>query len=440
MSGSRSLTDRGRQTRTESQKGDGFYTEHSDSDSDMSVQPEPEPGSKETEIKHEASDDENFIDESKKLDFAGSHNMQSSDDSVSSLLSKPMDEIQAEMAQMQIEARSLEEQEEKMEQIKQLLELKARNNLVKKNIKKCTEEVRNLSKNEGQPSITAGSGQREVRKKTDYVNCGTNKLGGPMPSSGAEKPLTVTDLRNIQSLRDGVQDHIRLLTEGSHNRSVSPPESEVSDLDAASERDRHRGRISTGCRLKSGINAKACDEVVNPQIWPQTLLDFEYIANPIEYKDLDFGLFVAGELEAILSSNVPDKDKFHRLELLKNIVYYQRVYDWKSVLKMYSAIIRKIECGKAEWGEDFYRIERHTLVHKSKSLYSKSEVSGKRDRKVWFCRDYQVGKCEMSTPHKKYIGANEYTVHHICASCLQIDKVQLGHPESSAACPHNKTK
>ena len=50
--------------------------------------------------------------------------------------------------------------------------------------------------------------------------------------------------------------------------------------------------------------AKASDDVVNPQIWPHTVLQYEYINKSVSFQDLDFNLFVAGELEILSSKKI----------------------------------------------------------------------------------------------------------------------------------------
>ncbi len=233
----------------------------------------------------------------------------------------------------------------------------------------------------------------------------------------------------MPGLRDKARDDIDR-NFGHRSRSVSSVMSECS----VGTRDSDKGSHST--KMKSGITSKANEEVLNPHIWPQTFWDYEFIANPIEFKGLDFELFVAGELWR----ESCEKQKHSRL--LKTIVHYQRVYDWKSILKMNSAIVRKIESGRTNWGSDFYRIESHTLVHKTKPSYIKGDGQNKKveNKKVWFCKDCQTGVYELSDPHKKWICGKEYIVHHVCAACLQKDNVKLMHPETSAACPHNTQK
>ena len=95
--------------------------------------------------------------------------------------------------------------------------------------------------------------------------------------------------------------------------------------------------------------AIATDHVVNPQIWPQTNLQYEYVSKGVTFQQLDFKLFVAGELEIISSQNIGDKEKKARVALLKKIVYYSSVYHWKALLEFYAAFVRQIESGQRSW-------------------------------------------------------------------------------------------
>jgi hypothetical protein len=90
--------------------------------------------------------------------------------------------------------------------------------------------------------------------------------------------------------------------------------------------------------------AMATDHVVNPQIWPQTNLQYEYVNKGVTFQQLDFKLFVAGKLEIISSKNIGDKEKKARVALLKN-VYYSSVYHWIDNLSMLN---HSLKCGQAE--------------------------------------------------------------------------------------------
>ena len=52
-------------------------------------------------------------------------------------------------------------------------------------------------------------------------------------------------------------------------------------------------------RKKSGINANDSDRVKNPQKWPHSHLQFEHVNKQVKFDELNFQLFVAGELEII---------------------------------------------------------------------------------------------------------------------------------------------
>jgi len=96
----------------------------------------------------------------------------------------------------------------------------------------------------------------------------------------------------------------------------------------------------------SGMVKKASDDVVNPQIWPHSLLQYEYVNKDTKYQDLDFRLFVAGELEIITTSKIKQSEKTARLSFLKKIVYYSGIYQWKALLDFYAAFVRQIETGQ----------------------------------------------------------------------------------------------
>jgi hypothetical protein len=104
-----------------------------------------------------------------------------------------------------------------------------------------------------------------------------------------------------------------------------------------------RKKLKNQTIKKSGMVAMA------PQIWPQTNLQYEYVSKGVTFQQLDFKLFVTGELEIISSKNIGDKEKKARVALLKKIVYYSSVYHWKALLELYAAFVRQIESGQRSW-------------------------------------------------------------------------------------------
>ena len=71
-----------------------------------------------------------------------------------------------------------------------------------------------------------------------------------------------------------------------------------------SDQDSKKKVLRRKRKVKSGMVAKASDDVHNPQTWPQTARQYEYINKFVAFQDLDFQRFVAGELEIISSRKI----------------------------------------------------------------------------------------------------------------------------------------
>ena len=79
-------------------------------------------------------------------------------------------------------------------------------------------------------------------------------------------------------------------------------------------------------KKKSGIKAKASDKVKAPQKWPHAHLQYEFVNKEMKFDDLDYRLFIAGELEIISESSLSSVEKQGRINLLKKIIYYSSTY------------------------------------------------------------------------------------------------------------------
>lgn len=100
------------------------------------------------------------------------------------------------------------------------------------------------------------------------------------------------------------------------------------------------------------MTKKASDKVLYPQVWPQSFLQYEFVSEKTKFENLDMKMFVAGELEIILSRTVTSCECKGRLKLLKKIMYYANVYEWKGLLMYYAAWVRRIEMGLNTWSDD----------------------------------------------------------------------------------------
>lgn len=182
------------------------------------------------------------------------------------------------------------------------------------------------------------------------------------------------------------------------------------------------------------MTKKASDKVKRPQVWPHTALQYEFVSDNVSFTSLTFRTYIAGEIE-ILTSRISKIEYMGRMRLLKKMVYYSSIYDWKFLLKFYAAWLRRIEMGMNSWEDDPAQIETAMLSgHTQKRKEDKGYMS--KSEQVWWCPNYNQDKCSYSTSHQKTILGHPRLVKHICATCWRSDKKQLGHPESSSACPH----
>jgi hypothetical protein len=67
--------------------------------------------------------------------------------------------------------------------------------------------------------------------------------------------------------------------------------------------------------MSKGVSTSCVQSAAKKQLWPQSNLQYEY-------EDLEFNLFVTGELEIISGNKISDKEKKGRIKLLKKISYF----------------------------------------------------------------------------------------------------------------------
>ena len=120
-------------------------------------------------------------------------------------------------------------------------------------------------------------------------------------------------------------------------------------LFSLTSRDSKRGKPGKQSN-QSGIKEGFIETVLNRQKYPQAELQYEHLwgrsGDKVEYFDLTFGLFVAGELEVILGGHMHDMNEVHRrLHLLRITAYRSQYIEWSKLLHLHAAIMRKIETG-----------------------------------------------------------------------------------------------
>ena len=191
---------------------------------------------------------------------------------------------------------------------------------------------------------------------------------------------------------------------------------------------------------KSGLVAKSSDAVRYPQLWPHVALQDEYLYKGVSFNELDFRLLIAGELEIISSESISNLERNGRLRLLKRLTYLHGVHGVDCLKGIYTAIVRKIELGLLKWDSDFISEIQWLVTKQVAGMGTTSrgaQKGGTHDRKprdrVWYCLDFNQGKCTLKDPHKATVRGQTVQVGHFCARCWNRKKFKAEHPEKSCS-------
>ena len=208
----------------------------------------------------------------------------------------------------------------------------------------------------------------------------------------------------------------------------------------------HEEPIQCGCgsmkqKVKSGKFVKSNPNIIKPELWPHNMVSKKY-AKRTTFEGLDFELFVAGESKIIynmLSTDVVEAAG--RLRVLMLLAHWMcRCRDWVPLRNLFKSIMEEVETGASNWADDFSSYE--TMLPQSPATMP-AQVPTDKDKKknvdVYWCKNYQHGQCELSSPHMAIIKSDEppVPVLHICAACWALKK-RREYPENDPTCPQKK--
>ena len=130
--------------------------------------------------------------------------------------------------------------------------------------------------------------------------------------------------------------------------------------------------------------------------------------------------------------------------------------NWNAIKSLYESIVDEIELGNHDWTDDFSGYEtmvplpQHSAVTSTGGNKTLAATRGddkkSDDRKksssfeVYWCKDFQQGKCDSQVPHMAQLKNDEppVPVLHICAACWMQTKKRKDHAEQDATCPLKK--
>lgn len=357
---------------------------------------------------------------------------------------------------------SLRRELEQVEAVKHKLERHKEKQSLRERLERSKKEVQKLQK-EGKHFVTHKHKTKPSESEITVKGAASCLIDGSSAKSKVSSAgLSINDLRKNAKLNKQVNKYLKKTglvesqTDSSDTCSESDIDSEVhGESSSSSSEDCSSVRKSkkSKSKLRSGIKAKASDKVRFPQQWPHSNLQYEYVNKAVKFDELDFKLFIAGELEIISAANISKHERTGRLALIKKIVYYSGIYSFEGLRGFYAAWLRQIELGLRKWSDDSQLIEqailsKHLLRDNSqnkKQSYSKvasfsqSKVPREVDsaEKVWFCALFNRNKCTKQQDHMEVIRGRMRHCLHICAECWQRDGKKLKHPECAKECPHS---
>ena len=160
----------------------------------------------------------------------------------------------------------------------------------------------------------------------------------------------------------------------------------------------------------------------------------------MSFSELDLRLLVARELNIISSKHIGETERLARTELLGDMVFNAGHYQWSAVLKLYSAILMRMENGELRWGESYHRMEQQLLMP-FPLMRNQHDQKGRRSRdpdRPIYCQDYQKRECGHSGDHPGRFFGEQVTLRHICMECLKVDGKSIEHPACSEGCPNHE--
>ena len=307
---------------------------------------------------------------------------------------------------------------------KEKLEGKARRQKMRQEIASMRKEIAQLEAGPSTRPSTSGTSQQKSKVKRSRRDNSTER-----PAHARSSPEH--DFEYAMRLHDEFEDGRR------SEAWQSDSDTEEWSKTPAIPTGKHH--INSGRQKRSGLTVKAADIVVHPQIWPHTSLQDEFASKGIEFNDLDFRLFIAGELETVTGAGIGRTERTGRLRLLKQLVYLKGSYDWETLKHVYVAIVRKIELDRAAWSDDFvsdiqwmvtkYMTQPRTAKWRGKSSAPAADTKQNSDN-TWYCAEFQQGRCKHTDHHIGHFRGQTVTLHHICARCWRRHRTKAAHAEA----------
>ena len=306
-----------------------------------------------------------------------------------------------------------------------------------------------ISLNMGNANIIQQKAMRMIeRKKKSRVEetAGRNALGFASEKIVSTCPLQGIDhLKKLELVPEGfgvntqAEEHSVDMQSMQRKSKLTDPLLLQPEFNMAlDDKNKECGCNSVKANIKSSKYAKSNLNIKRQEIWPHTAVSKRYTKRT-NFDSLDFESFVAGESKIIYSMfGMEDiNNALGRLRVLTLVAHWLcKNRHWPTVRTQYEAIIEEIELGEKEWTDDFSSNEMMLLVQTGEG--HQGVVVGEKTKKtneVYWCKLFQVGGCDKSSPHMAQLKPDDMPVPvvHMCAFCWINNKKKMDHGEAECA-------
>lgn len=244
----------------------------------------------------------------------------------------------------------------------------------------------------------------------------------------------------------------------SRDSSSTASDSDSSVTSDSSKKNKGKNRATRKRKGKKVVSGKVevIDEmdIVRPVKYPHARLNPDFVKDR-KFDNLPFHHLVAGELEIVTGRKCGVEERMARLGVLKYLAYHFAYLDTAEIRDQYDGIMKRVERGELEWSDnlpkrvhkslkfrrEFMNAERRVTEKETragdtlKEKKVKSEKRKENKEEVFYCADYNRGKCSFDTSHLGKWAGRDIMKLHICKRCLAEEGQKRAHPETDDACP-----
>ena len=98
------------------------------------------------------------------------------------------------------------------------------------------------------------------------------------------------------------------------------------------------------------------------ELWPHSQLSLAYVSKTKTYDELTIAEFSAGYASILKLPSLSETERSARPDHFIVLMYLVTQFNWSVVREFHAAVLFKIECGRARWGDSFADLETPSVT------------------------------------------------------------------------------